>query len=106
MSGAKVDVVEARSKKKTVGTTDSNGTLHLSLPGAGSYDVEVKVQGFKGYRTTVRAVEHKTEQLLVKLNIGEASVIVGELVGLTPFIDKTESQVTNTFSGSLLQVPR
>lgn len=106
ISGAKVTVLDKRSKRQVAGTTRGDGTLHLSLLDAGSYELEIKSPGFKTFRKKLSIAEHKTEQLVIKLKVDEKATTVGMAIvdSIAP-IDKTASQVTATFSESLLRLP-
>ena len=100
---ARVTVKEKATRKKIIGATNYQGALHLSLSNPGVYELEIASTGFKTFHKKLRIAEHKTEQLVVKLNVSGGTVTVGELLlDFSPGA-KTTSQVTTTFSGSLLQ---
>ena len=70
---------------------------------AGEYKVEVAAQGFKTAVRTAVAVTAGGDSALgaLKLTVGETSTTV-EVSADAPLIETTQSQVTNTFSGTAL----
>jgi len=106
VQGAKVKVLNERTGKQTAGKTKADGSLRLSLPSAGSYKLEIESSGFQIFHKTLDVAEHTTENIAVKLKVDESvemGIIIEEESGL---VDRSTSQVTNTFSGPLLQAPR
>jgi len=106
VQGAKVKVLNERTGKQTAGKTKADGSLRLSLPSAGSYKLEIESSGFQIFHKTLDVAEHTTKNIAVKLKVDESvemGIIIEEESGL---VDRSTSQVTNTFSGPLLQAPR
>ena len=101
--GAQVSMVTAATKKAITGRTTNDGSLWLSLSSAGSYELKIESPGFKTLRNKITIIERKPQQLVVRLKLDERGIVEP---CAAPMVDKTSSQVTNTFSGSLLQVRR
>src|SRR5262249_17141122 len=106
--GAVVSGAEVKAKNVDTGvvnttTSDSSGNFRLNLLPAGTYNVEVSAKGFKTSVSKGASVAAGTDTGLgaVRLTVGETSTTV-EVTAAAPLIDTTQSQVTNTFSGVVL----
>ncbi len=84
-------------------TSDSSGLFRFNLIPAGEYNVEISAQGFKtAIQNNIAVVAGRDSGMGgIKLQVGEASTTV-EVTAETPLIESTQSQVTNTFSGTQL----
>jgi hypothetical protein len=84
--------------------SDSAGLFRFNLIQIGTYKIEVTASGFN---TSVEndilvAAGRDSELGSVKLTVGTKETTV-EVVGAAPLVETTQSQVTNTFSGTTLQ---
>src|SRR5215472_15157088 len=104
LSGAQVRATELATGKTLTTSTDSSGTFRFNLITAGGYKIEVSASHFKTQVETDIVVTAGSERGLgtIKLTVGETSTTV-EVTAAAPLIDPTAPQVTNTFSGSVLQ---
>lgn len=84
-------------------TTNNEGVFRFSLIPAGNYKLEITAPGFQTVaQNGVVVVAGRDSSLnIVKLTVGEASTTV-EVTAEAPLIESTQSQVTNTFTGTQL----
>src|SRR5450755_349234 len=103
VSGAQVKATNAATGIAATSTSDSSGLFRFNLIPVGEYKVEVTAQGFKTAVRTAVAVNAGGDSGLgaLKLTVGETTTIV-EVSADAPLIETTQSQVTNTFSGTAL----
>jgi hypothetical protein len=103
VSGAQVKATNTATGVAATSTSDSSGLFRFNLIPAGEYKVEVTAQGFKTAVRTAVAVTAGGDSALgsLKLTVGETSTTV-EVTADAPLIETTQSQVTNTFSGTAL----
>jgi len=103
VAGAQVKATEAGTGSVHTTTSDNSGLFRFSLIPAGIYKVEITKQGFKTAVQNDVLVSAGRDSSLgsVKLSVGEANTTV-EVTAETPLIEPTQSQVTNTFSGTTL----
>jgi hypothetical protein len=104
VAGAQVKATDTETGVVQTTTTDNSGTFHFNLIPVGNYKIEITAQGFK---TAVQggilvAAGRDSGVGTIKLNVGEASSTV-EVTAEAPLIESTQAQVTNTFSGTVLQ---
>src|SRR5262249_35555815 len=102
-AGAQVTAKNVETGVANTTTSDSSGLFRLNLLSVGTYNVEINAKGFK---TTIQkgwVVSAGSDAGMgsVKLSVGEASTTV-EVTAAAPLIETTQSQVTNTFGGTLL----
>src|ERR1700716_1347904 len=103
VSGATVKAINDATGATLATTSDSSGSFHFNLIPVGSYRVEMTAAGFK---TTVQnnivvAAGRDSGLGAIALTVGEVTTAV-EVTADSPFIETTQSQVTNTFSGTQL----
>jgi hypothetical protein len=103
VAGAQVKATNTSTGVTLTTTSDSAGLYRFNLIPVGEYKVEVSAQGFK---TTVQSnilVSAGRDSSLgsMKLTVGETSTTI-EVSGSAPLIETTQSQITNTFSGTAL----
>jgi hypothetical protein len=103
VSGAQVKATNTATGVTQTTTSDSAGLFRFNLIPAGEYKVEVSAQGFKTavQNNILVAVGRDSSLGGVKLTVGETSTTI-EVSGAAPLIETTQSQVTNTFSGTTL----
>jgi hypothetical protein len=103
VSGAQVKATNAATGIAATSTSDSSGLFRFNLIPVGEYKVEVTAQGFKTAVRTAVAVNAGGDSGLgaLKLTVGETTTTV-EVSADAPLIETTQSQVTNTFSGTAL----
>src|SRR2546429_579027 len=102
VSGASVNVKNVDTGVVYTVATDSTGSFRQNLLPIGTYTVEVTKQGFKKLATTaVIAAGADTSISALHLTVGETSTTV-EVSAEAPLIEPTQSQITNTFSGTTL----
>jgi hypothetical protein len=107
--GAVVPGAQVKATHTATGTvqstkTDNAGLFRFNLLAVGDYKIEISSQGFK---TTVQqgitvAAGQDTGVGTLALSVGEASTAI-EVTATAPLIETTQAQVTNTFSGTMLQ---
>jgi len=104
VSGAQVKAINTATGISLTTTSDSAGLFRFNLIPAGEYKVEVAAQGFKTSVQSNIVVSAGRDSSLgaMKLTVGETSTTI-EVSGAAPLIETTQSQVTNTFSGTALQ---
>src|SRR5205807_602768 len=107
-SGAVVSSAQVKAKNVETGvvlttTSDNSGLFRFSLLQVGTYTVEITAQGFKtaAQNNIIVAAGRDSGLGSVHLTVGEASTTV-EVSAEAPLIEATQSQVTNTFSGTTL----
>src|ERR1700748_787231 len=103
LSGASVKAINTGTGVTLASTTDSSGSFHFNLIPVGEYKVEATANGFK---TTVQnnivvAAGRDSGLGAIALSVGEVSTSV-EVSAEAPLIETTQSQITNTFSGTQL----
>ncbi len=103
VAGAQVKAIQAETGSTFTTTSDNAGLFRFNLIPAGNYKVEVTKQGFKtSVQNDVLVAAGRDSSLgSVKLSVGEASTTV-EVTAETPLIETTQSQITNTFAGTVL----
>jgi len=103
VSGATVKATNSQTGAVLTTTSDSSGLFRFSLIPAGTYKVEISGQGFKTavHNNIVVSAGVDTGLGSTKLAVGETSTTV-EVAAEAPLIETTQSQVTNTFSGTQL----
>src|SRR3981081_1572848 len=103
VSGATVKAINDATGATLTATSDSSGSFHFNLIPVGSYRVEMTAAGFK---TTVQnnivvAAGRDSGLGALPCTGGEVTTAV-EVTADAPLIETTQSQVTNTFSGTQL----
>lgn len=103
LSGASVKAMNTGTGVTLTATTDSSGSFHFNLIPVGEYKVEATATGFK---TTIQnnivvAAGRDSGLGAIALSVGEVSTSV-EVSAEAPLIETTQSQITNTFSGTQL----
>jgi hypothetical protein len=85
-------------------TTDNSGLYRLNLLPSGTYNVSISGKGFKTTESKGVAVSAGADSGMgtVRLSVGETSTTV-EVTAAAPLIETTQAQITNTFSGTVLQ---
>lgn len=103
VSGAQVKATNLATGVAMTTTSDNSGLFRFNLIPVGEYKVEVTAQGFKTSVQNNIAVSAGRDSGLggVKLAVGETSTTI-EVSAAAPLIETTQSQVTNTFSGTTL----
>ncbi len=103
VSGAQVKATQIETATVLTATSDNTGSFHFNLIPAGTYKIEVSAQGFKtAIQNNVVVTSGRDSGIgLVKLSVGDATATV-EVTAGAPLIETTQSQVTNTFSGTAL----
>lgn len=106
--GAVVSGAEVKAKHLETGvvfttTSDSSGLFRLNLLPSGAYNVSLTAKGFKTTETKnlIVSAGQDTGMGTAKLDVGGASETV-EVTAAAPLIETTQSQITNTFSGTTL----
>src|SRR5579859_7355918 len=101
--GAQVKATNTSTGTTMATTTDSSGSFHFNLIPVGDYKVEVSAPQFKtAVQNNIMVSAGRDSGLgAIKLTVGEASTTV-EVTAEAPLIETTQSQVTNTFSGTTL----
>jgi Carboxypeptidase regulatory-like domain len=102
VSGAQVKVTSVERGIVRTSTTDSSGQWLVSGLPTGTVKIEASAQGFKTavYGSTPYDAVHPS-QYSIPLSVGGASETV-EVTAAAPQIETTQSQVTNTFTGTTL----
>jgi hypothetical protein len=103
VSGATVKAINDATGATLVTASDNSGSFHFNLIPVGTYRVEMTATGFK---TTVQnnivvAAGRDSGLGAIPLTVGEVTTAV-EVTADAPLIETTQSQVTNTFSGTQL----
>jgi predicted secreted protein len=103
VAGAQVKATNTSTGVTLTTTSDSAGLFRFNLIPAGEYKVEVSAQGFKtSVQSNILVAAGRDSSLgSMKLTVGETSTTI-EVSGAAPLIETTQSQVTNTFSGTAL----
>lgn len=104
VSGAQVKATQSSTGIVQTTKTDSGGLFRFNLIPVGAYKVEVSAQGFKTEVQSGIVVAAGSDTGLgdMRLAIGAAAETV-EVTASAPLIETTQAQVTNTFSGTVLQ---
>ncbi len=103
LSGASVKATNTGTGVTLASTTDSSGSFHFNLIPVGEYKVEATASGFKTsvQNNIVVAAGRDSGLGAIALSVGEVSTSV-EVSAEAPLIETTQSQITNTFSGTQL----
>jgi len=103
VSGAQVKAKNVETGSVFTTTSDSSGLFRLNSLQVGTYTVDITAQGFKtaSQSNIIVAAGRDSGLGSVHLTVGEASTTV-EVSATAPLIEPTQSQVTNTFSGTTL----
>ncbi|HEU5412742.1 MAG TPA: TonB-dependent receptor [Candidatus Angelobacter sp.] len=103
VAGAQVKAVNLATNTTLTTTTDSSGLFHFNLIPVGDYKVEVAAQGFRtAVQSNIVVAAGRDSGLgAIHLTVGEITAEV-EVNAAAPLIETTQSQVTNTFSGTQL----
>lgn len=101
--GAKVKAINQSTGVTFTAMSDNSGTWRLGLLPPGVYKVEISAQYFKTAVIQKVAVNPGFSASLgeVKLSVGDVSTTI-EVTAAAPMIETTQSQITNTFSGTNL----
>jgi hypothetical protein len=104
VSGAQVTAKNVDTGVVSPTTSDNSGLFRLNLLPAGTYNVTVTGKGFKTAESKGVAVNAGADSGMgsIHLSVGETSTTV-EVTAAAPLIETTQAQVTNTFSGTVLQ---
>jgi hypothetical protein len=104
VSGARVKATQMATGEVFTTSSGSSGLFHLNLIPAGSYKVDVSAQGFMTAVLSHVQVNVGSDQGLgtLMLAVGETSKAV-EVATTAPLIETTQAQVTNVFSGNVLE---
>src|ERR1051325_4978960 len=103
VAGATVKAINDATGATLSTTSDNSGSFHFNLIPVGTYRVDMTAAGFK---TTVQnnivvAAGRDSGLGAIPLTVGEVTTAV-EVTADAPLIETTQSQVTNTFSGTQL----
>jgi hypothetical protein len=103
VSGAQVKATNTATGATLTTTSDSSGLFRFNLIPAGTYKVNVAAQGFQTASQGNILVSAGSDSGLgvIKLTVGETSTTI-EVTSAAPLIETTQSQITNTFSGTAL----
>jgi hypothetical protein len=103
VSGAQVKATNLATGAPLTTTTDGSGLFHFNLIPIGEYKIEVSAPQFKtAVQNNVMVSAGRDSSLgAIKLTVGEANTTV-EVTAEAPLIETSQSQVTNTFSGTTL----
>ncbi|HKV94370.1 MAG TPA: carboxypeptidase regulatory-like domain-containing protein [Candidatus Angelobacter sp.] len=103
LPGAQVKATNNSTGAVLSTTADNSGLFRLSLIPAGEYKVEVSAPNFNSavQKDVLVSAGRDTGLGTIKLAVGQASTTV-EVTAGTPLVETTQSQVTNTFSGTEL----
>ena len=103
VSGAQVTAKNIETGVSFTTTSDSSGLYRLNLLPTGTYNVEVKAQGFKTATSNGVVVAAGRDSGLgaIHMSVGETSTTV-EVTAEAPLIETTQSQISSTFSGQTL----
>ena len=104
VSGAAVKATQIDTGTVYQATTDNGGLFRINLVPAGTYKVEITAQRFKtdvqsGVLVSAGA---DTGMGTLKLAIGDNSETI-EVTATVPLIETSQAQITNTFTGAILQ---
>src|SRR5438270_1267657 len=103
VSGAAVKATNLSTGAVLQTTSDNSGLFRFNLIPAAEYKLEIGAQGFKTAVQNNISVSAGRDSGLgsIKLTVGETTTTV-EVVADAPLIETSQSQVTNTFSGTQL----
>ena len=103
IAGAQVKATNMATGAVLTTTSDNSGLFRFNLIPAGEYKVEVSAPGFSSAIQNNVAVTAGRDSGLgaIKLAVGQTSTTV-EVTASAPLIESTQSQVTNTFTGTAL----
>ena len=101
ISGATVTVTSLVNGAMTTTTTDSSGQwlVNAGMP-AGKVKLSATAPGFKTAQVNAHIDSSRSARYQMRLSVGEANSTV-EVTAEAPLIETTQSQVTNTFSGTV-----
>ncbi len=101
--GAQVKATNSATGTVLTTTTDASGLFRFSLIPAGEYKIEISAPNFNTTTQNNIAVTAGRDTGLgtIKLQVGQASTTV-EVTAGAPLIETTQSQVTNTITGTQL----
>jgi hypothetical protein len=101
--GAQVKATNNATAAVLTTSSDSSGNFRFSLIPAGDYKIEISAPNFNSAEKNNVAVTAGRDTGLgaIKLSVGQASTTV-EVTAGAPLIESTQSQVTNTFTGTAL----
>jgi hypothetical protein len=101
--GAQVKATNTATGTVLSTTTDASGLFRFSLIPAGEYKVEISAPNFNSATQNNIAVSAGRDTGLgtIKLQVGQASTTV-EVTAGAPLIETTQSQITNTITGTQL----
>ena len=104
VAGAAVTAKSLETGTVFTTTTDSSGGFRINLVPTGSYNVDIKMQGFKTAQSKALAVNAGSDA-----SIGKIRMVVGavdttlEVTGTAaPLVETTQAQISSTFSGTEL----
>src|SRR5215469_5290001 len=102
--GASVKATQIDTGAEYRTTTDNAGLFRLNLVPAGTYKVEITAPRFKtGVQSGISVTAGADTGIgPVKLEVGDNSEII-EVSATIPLIETSQAQVTNTFTGAILQ---
>src|SRR5436853_627283 len=103
VSGATVKATNLSTGAVLQTTSDSSGLFRFNLIPAAEYKLEISAQNFKTAVQNNISVSAGRDSGLgsIKLTVGETTTTV-EVVADAPLIETSQSQITNTFSGTQL----
>jgi hypothetical protein len=103
ISGAQVKATNVATGTVLTTTTDNSGLFRFSLIPAGEYKLEISAPKFNSavQNGVLVTAGRDTGLGSIKLAVGQATTTV-EVTAQAPLIESTQSQVTNTFSGTQL----
>ncbi|HZS28324.1 MAG TPA: TonB-dependent receptor [Candidatus Angelobacter sp.] len=103
LPGAQVKATNNSTGAVLTTTSDNSGLFRFSLIPAGEYKVEVSSPNFNSavQNNVLVSAGRDTGLGSIKLAVGQASTTV-EVTAGAPLVETTQSQVTNTFSGTAL----
>ena len=101
--GASVKATNTDTGTELKTTTNNEGVFRFNLIPSGNYKLEITAPGFQTVvQNGIVVVAGRDSSLnIVKLTVGEASTTV-EVTAEAPLMETTQSQVTNTFTSSVL----
>ena len=103
ISGAQVKATNVATGTVLTTTTDNSGLFRFSLIPAGEYKMDISAPEFNSavQNGVLVTAGRDTGLGSIKLAVGQATTTV-EVTAQAPLIESTQSQVTNTFSGTQL----
>lgn len=103
LPGAQIKATNNSTGAVLTTTADNSGLFRFSLIPVGEYKVEVSAANFNSavQNNVLVSAGRDTGLGSIKLSVGQASTTV-EVTAGAPLVETTQSQVTNTFSGTEL----